>query len=107
MSGVELSIPQRDLLWRVAQHRYCWTYISRGRGQLQVADALVSRGLVQYGQGGREQLEPSIEATAMGRLEIKERWPISPFARNTYDHQPGGWQMPDGAQRFASTEEGS
>jgi hypothetical protein len=92
----------RYLLWKVAQHKYGWTYVSRHRGGLQIADALLARGLVCYGASGRDT-HPSIEATTAGRAEIERRWPISPFALGTYEDQPGGWQQPDGTQPFSES----
>jgi hypothetical protein len=92
-----LTVAQRDLLWTVAQHKYGWTHVSRHRGQLQVADALVRRGLVHWGSHGRDHHSPTIVATPFtGRQEILRRWPVSPFALGTYDHQPGGWTPREG-----------
>lgn len=93
---MKLSVPQRDLLWNVAQHKYGWTHASRYGGQLQVADALVRRGLVTYGGHDRNHSSPTIVATDEGRAEIERRWPVSPFVLGTYSHQPGGWTPPEG-----------
>jgi hypothetical protein len=97
---VTLTIPQRNLLWEVAQHKYGWSHVSRRKGEVQVVDGLVRRGLVEYVEphNGRESDIPEIAATGAGRIEIERRWPISPFALGTYDHQPGGWARPDGTQ---------
>jgi len=93
-----LTAPMRDLLWTVAQHKYGWTHVSRHGGELQVADALVRRGFVEYGSHGlgRGDLTPIIVATNEGRAEIERRWPVSPFALGTYDPQPGGWTPREG-----------
>jgi hypothetical protein len=91
VTAVRLTIPMRDLLWQVAQHKYGWTHVIRYGGPLQTADALVRRGLVEWGTNGREHTDPRIVATDLGRAEIKERWPISPFVLGTYESQPGGW----------------
>jgi hypothetical protein len=31
-----------------------------------------------------------------GRAEIERRWPVSPFALGTYEHQSGGWMPREG-----------
>lgn len=80
-----LSVPMRDLLWRVAQHKYGWTHVSRYNGQVQVADALVRRGLVEWGRHDRDHNSPTIVATDAGKAEIAERWPVSPLILDTYD----------------------
>lgn len=105
--GHLLSHPMRDLLWRVAQHKYGWTYVSRHRGQLQVADGLVRRGLAEWGHGNnaRSGSSPRIVATDDGVKEIERRWPVSPLALGTYDHQPGGWTPREGV-RSPALEEG-
>jgi hypothetical protein len=90
-----LSAPMRDLLWTVAQHQYGWAHVLRFGGQLQVADALVRRGLVVWGLNGRDHTEPRVVATEKGRMEIRRRWPVSPFVLGTYEHQPGGWSPRD------------
>lgn len=91
-----MTEPQRDLLWTVAQHKYGWTYASRHNGGLQVADSLVRRGFVEYGSHDRDHSSPIIVATGEGRAEIELRWPVSPFALGTYDHQPDGWTPREG-----------
>lgn len=91
-----LSHPMRDLLWTVGQHKYGWTHVSRHGGGLQVADALVRRGLVQWGAHGRDHHHPTISATFAGTLEIERRWPVSPYALGTYEHQPNGWDPVEG-----------
>lgn len=97
--GVQLTAPMRDLLWTVAQHKYGWTHVSRHRGQLQVADALVRRGLVAWGpHDGRDYHHPIIAATPAGLFEIGRRWPVSPYYLGTYDHQPGGWTPREGVR---------
>lgn len=88
-----------DLLWTVAQHKYGWTHVSRHQGQLQVADGLVSRGLVRYSyeeHRNREARAPVIIATLAGFAEIGRRFPVSPFALGTYEHQPEGWTPREG-----------
>lgn len=90
---VRLSVPMRDLLWRVAQHKYGWCYPSRSCGQFQTAEGLARRGLVTIDVSGSD---PSIAATGAGRAEIERRWPVSPFALGTYEHQPDGWDPPEG-----------
>ncbi len=95
----KLSAPMIDLLWTVAQHKYGWTYPGRHGGRLQVADALVRRGLVRWSGSegrGRDHHHAAIVATPEGRAEIERRWPISPFALGTYEHQPNGWDPPEG-----------
>lgn len=82
---MHLSHPMRYLLWHVAQHKYGWTHVSRHGGQLQVADGLVRRGLVEWGSNGREDHHPIIVATDAGRAEIALRWPVAPFILKTYD----------------------
>lgn len=93
-----MSTAQRDLLWTVAQHKYGWAYVSRHRGQLQVADALVRRNLVEWGSKGRDHRHPTIVATDTGREVIAQEWPVSPLNLGTYDHQPNGWDPRDGRQ---------
>jgi hypothetical protein len=92
----ELTKPMRYLLWQVGQHKYGWTHVSRYGGALQTGDALVRRGLVEWGRNGREHTDPRIRATDAGRAEIERRWPVSPFVLGTYEPQPGGWSLPDG-----------
>jgi hypothetical protein len=94
----KLTIPMRDMLWRVAQHQYGWTHVSRFGGELQTADALVRRGLGEWGLNGRDCMDPHIVATDLGCAEITERWPISPFVLGTYEEQPGGWMLADGVR---------
>jgi hypothetical protein len=103
MAEAKLTKPMRYLLWTVAQHKYGWSHVARRGGQLQVADALVRRGLVEWVEpfNGRGSHAPEIKATELGRAEIKRRWPISPFVLGSYEPQPGGWQAPDGSQPFA------
>lgn len=91
----ELSVPMRDLLWTVAQMQYGWAHVYRFGGQLQVADALVRRGLVEWGRNGREHPDPRVVATEAGKAEIARRWPVSPFILGTYDEPPGGWDRRD------------
>jgi len=93
---VKLSDPMRDLLWTVAQHKYGWTHASRHGGELQVADALVRRGFVEYGSHDRDHTTPIIVATDEGHAEIERRWPVSPCALGTYNPQPGGWTPREG-----------
>jgi hypothetical protein len=97
--AVDLSIPMRLKFWTVAQHKYGWSHVSRHKGEVQVADALVRRGLVEYVEphNGRDSHIPEIAATDAGRAEIQRRWPASPFAHGTYEPQPNGWQKPDGS----------
>lgn len=98
MTATSLSPAMRDLLWTVAQHKYGWSYVSRYRGQLQVADGLVRRGLVKWGSKDRDHQHPTIVATEWGERVIRELWPVSPYNLQTYDHQPGGWDPRDGRQ---------
>jgi hypothetical protein len=91
-----LTVPQRDLLWTVAQHKYGWTHVSRHKGQLQVAEALIRRGLVKASQTHDWRWQPIIVATDEGRAEIARRWPVSPFNLGTYEHQPGSWTPREG-----------
>lgn len=96
-----LTVPMRDLLWQVGQHKYGWTHVSRLGGQLQVADALVERGLVAYSSpNDRDSATPTIVAVTAGQEEIRRRWPISPFVLHTYEPPPDGWQASDGSQPF-------
>lgn len=90
---VKLSVPMRNLLWRVAQMKYGWLYPSRSSGQMQTAEGLERRGLVTIEY---RRIEPLIAATDAGRAEIERRWPVSPFALDTYDEQPQGWDPPEG-----------
>lgn len=89
----DLSNPQRDMLWTVAQHKYGWTHVSRYHGEQQVAEALERRGLVTL---DRERHHPVVVATDEGRAEIGRRWPVSPFYLGTYEHQPEGWTPVEG-----------
>jgi hypothetical protein len=95
---MRLSDAQRDLLWRVAQHKYGWTHVSRHGGQLQVAEALIRRGLVKPSGTHDWRWQTIIVATPEGKAEIERRWPLSPFALGTYEHQPSGWTPPTGPQ---------
>lgn len=97
----ELTKPQRYMLWTVAQHKYGWSHVSRRGGELQVAAALIRRGLIEWVEphNGPDSHAPEIKATELGLAEIRRRWPISPYALGTYEPQPGGWQQPDGSQR--------
>lgn len=90
---MKLSHPMRGLLWTVAQHKYGWTHVGRHNGQQQVAEGLERRGLVTY---DRERHHPTVAATNAGRAEIERRWPVSPFALGTYEHQPKGWDPVEG-----------
>lgn len=86
-----------DLLWTVAQHKYGWAHcpnVGRGTRRLQVALALERRGLVAVDLSKPHM--PTCSATAAGRVEIERRWPVSPFALGTYEHQPGGWTPREG-----------
>lgn len=94
---MKLPDPMRDLLWTVAQHKYGWAHVSRQRGQLQVADGLLRRGLITYVRAhGRDYHDPHILATEDGLVEIGRRWPVSPYVLGTYEHQPGGWTPREG-----------
>lgn len=94
---MSLTVPMRDLLWQVAQHKYGWTYPGRHGGRLQVADALVRRGLVRWlALAPRDHHHAVITATPVGYLEIVRRWPVSPYVLNTYEPQPGGWTPREG-----------
>lgn len=97
----DLSEPQRDLLWTVAQHKYGWGHVSRHRGQLQVAKALVRRGLVRWSSIGEHHdrsVHPIVVATDAGKDEMARRWPVSPFVLGTYERQPGGWTSREGVR---------
>ncbi len=87
----KLTEPMRRMLWAVAQHKYGWTHARRYGGELQVADGLVRRGLVEFGRNGRDHADPRVVATDKGRAEIERLWPVSPFVLATYEPQPGGW----------------
>lgn len=94
---LRLSDAQRDLLWTVAQHKYGWAHcpnISRTVRRMQTAKALERRGLVTIDNSHPHN--PSCSATPEGRAEIERRWPVSPYALGTYDHQPGGWTPREG-----------
>lgn len=94
--GVHLSHPMRDLLWKIAQHKYGWAHcpnLERVR-RFQTAEALERRGLVTIDRSQPHM--PTCSATDAGRAEIERRWPVSPFALGTYEHQPGGWTPRDG-----------
>lgn len=88
ISTPELTAPMFDLMYTVAQHKYGWTYVRRYGGGQQIADGLERRGLVTM---DREKTYPTITATDAGRRYIERYWPVSPFALNTYEHQPNGW----------------
>jgi hypothetical protein len=91
-SGYLLTHPMRDLLWKVAQHKYGWTHVSRHGGQYQVAQALERRGLVKFTRDHNW----TVQATPAGCDEIARRWPVSPFILRTYEHQPNGWDPVEG-----------
>jgi hypothetical protein len=96
MTPSALSPAMRDLLWTVAGHKYGWAHVTRFGGQLQVADALVRRGLVAWGRNGRDHHHPRVVATEAGRAEIERLFPVSPFVLGTYEDQPGGWTPREG-----------
>jgi len=95
-----LTVPQVKLLWRVAQHKYGWAHVYRGFScnETRTAEVLIRRGLVRWGDNGRDCTDPHIVATDSGRAEILEHWPVSPFALGTYEEQPGGWMLWDGVR---------
>ena len=98
---MSLTEPMRDLLWTVAQHKYGWTHPGRHGGRLQVADALVRRGLVRWDdRKASDHHHAVIVATPAGYDEIARRWPVSPFVLGTYEHQPGGWTPCDAGVVF-------
>lgn len=93
---VKLTKPQLYRLWVLAQHKYGWSYVHPRRpGALRSARALVAAGLVEF---DRDEAHPDVcmVATDAGRAEVERRWPVSPFALGTYDHQPNGWDPPEG-----------
>jgi hypothetical protein len=92
----DLSRPMVKMLWTVAQHKYGWTHVSGHGGQLQVAEALIRRGLARRSEIHVWRWQPIIVATDAGRAEIERRWPVSPFALGTYEHQPNGWDPVEG-----------
>ena len=93
-----------DLLWTVAQHKYGWAFVGRHRGGLQVADALVRRGLLAYDEANpRDCPDPVVVATEAGAREIGRRWPAAPFVLGTYDSPPGGWSRRDAAWADSSS----
>jgi hypothetical protein len=79
-----------SLLWVLAQHKYGWAYCPRqfSSDRFRTAEALERRGLVIVDRDGRDA---ACAATDAGRVEIERRFPVSPFALGTYEHQPGGW----------------
>ena len=95
---MRLTQPMRDLLWIVAQHKYGWAHCpNAGRERrLQVAQALERRGLVDVDLSKPHM--PTCSVTPEGRMEILDRWPVSPYILSTYEHQPGGW-TPKGTER--------
>ncbi len=105
--GEALTTPMRELLWRVAQHKYGWIHVSRHGGWLQVADGLVARGLVTYGTlHDRSSVDPRILITEDGIAEVQKLWPVSPLALGTYEPQPGGWTPLDAVPSAPLVEEG-
>jgi hypothetical protein len=88
----------RNLLWRVAQHKYGWAYVQPYASQRKTAEALQRRGLVRIDRGA----DWTATATDAGRAEIERRWPVSPFVLGTYEEQPGGWTPRDGAPKGAA-----
>jgi hypothetical protein len=96
-SNLRLSAAQRDLLWTVAQHKYGWAHCPNAGGRIrrfQTAQTLERLGLVAIDRSQPHM--PICAATDAGRAEIERRWPVSPFALGTYDHQPGGWTPREG-----------
>jgi hypothetical protein len=75
-------------LWRLAQHKYDWWPFNPSRDRATV-EALGRRGLVEPVAGQEHNFVWTL--TEQGRAVIETRWPVSPFALGTYDHQPGGW----------------
>jgi peptidoglycan/xylan/chitin deacetylase (PgdA/CDA1 family) len=106
-SGRSLSLSMREMLWTIAQHKYGWTHVSRHGGELQVADALIRRELVEWGSHDRDHSSPIIVATEAGKAEIARLFPISPFVLGTYDWRAvrathGEWTPPPSLQRAAA-----
>lgn len=92
-----LSEAMLRLLWVVAQHKYGWAYCGNVGGRIrrfQTATALERRGLVTIDRS--QPHAPYCSATDEGRREIERRWPVSPFALGTYEHQPSGWTPREG-----------
>lgn len=87
MSGMKLTEAGRHKLWQVGQHKYGWCHVSRFRGELQVTNGLVRRGLVEYvlPHNGPDSHVPEVKATAAGRAEIERRWPTAPYALGSYE----------------------
>jgi hypothetical protein len=95
---IVMTAPMRALLWLIAQHKYGWAHcMNYGRQirRFQTAEALERRGLVAIDRSQPQM--PTCSATDAGRSEIERRWPVSPFALGTYDHQPGGWTPLEGS----------
>jgi hypothetical protein len=86
----QLTVPMRDLLLTIAQHKYGWAYCPNHGSirRLQTAEALERRGLVAI---DRSHVDPHCSATDAGRALIERLWPVSPFILRTYAHQPDGW----------------
>lgn len=79
-SPPQLTDPMRDMLWRVAQHEYGWTHVSRYGGGLQVGDALVRRGLVEWGRTGATI---PIRASSRRRTARRRSRPAGPSRRTS------------------------
>jgi hypothetical protein len=94
--AAKLSKAGRELLHQVAGHQYAWAYISRRRGRLKSADALVCRGILRYGEvPGRDHHDcPEVSATAEGLELIRHLWPSSPAALGSYRHDGRRWTDP-------------
>lgn len=92
---VPLSDAMRDRLWTIAQHKYGWGYY--GLRDWPSFDALERRGLVKRVRvSGADRV---YELTEAGDAEVARRWPVSPSALKTYEHQPGGWTPREGVTR--------
>lgn len=89
-AALKLSEPMTELLGRIAGHKYAWTYVSRHNGEMQVADALVRRGLAEWGEvHGRDHRDsPQLAATEDGLALFRRAWPRSPAALERYEDSP-------------------
>ena len=83
-----VSLPQQRVLWRLAQHKYGWGYVT-GLGLLAAARALQTRGLVEVSRS--EQGDWLGELTDAGHARVAELFPSSPAVLRTYTRPEGGW----------------
>jgi hypothetical protein len=92
-----LTHPQRRALWRLAGHKYAWSYCN-GHVERRSMEALTRRGLAEtFDYGVKYQL------TDAGIAEVAKRWPNCPAVLGTYDEPADGWsKMHDDARRTAA-----